>query len=141
MIREVKHVTFSLIRFAWFTTSTLTVLSFTTRFSHHFAMTVAHILLFKVNPEQADKADVALRAIAALKETLPGLIQSVHLGVNYSERSKGYTHGFTMLFKDHASLEKYSKSPEHVQVVQQLINPTFDDRLCVDYEIADYSVL
>ncbi|KAK3809275.1 MAG: hypothetical protein J3Q66DRAFT_353367 [Benniella sp.] len=104
-------------------------------------MAVAHIILLKVKNEQAEKADAALRAIADLKERLPGVIESVHLGVNFSERSKGFTHGFTMIFKDRAALEKYDKSPEHREVVDGHILPNFDDRLCVDYDVADYSVL
>ncbi|KAF9986149.1 hypothetical protein BGZ65_008637 [Modicella reniformis] len=104
-------------------------------------MTIAHIILLKVKSDQSENAEKALKAIAELKERLPGLVKSVHLGINFSDRSQGFTHGFTMLFDDMAALEKYSKSPEHVEVVNSLILPTFDNRLCVDYEVADYSSL
>ncbi|KAF9359948.1 hypothetical protein BGX26_010993 [Mortierella sp. AD094] len=104
-------------------------------------MAVAHIILLKVKPSlNEDQAQDLLKAVAAIKDQLPGVIESVHLGINFSARSKGFTHGFTMVFKDRAALETYDKSPEHVKVVQEIIRPNIEDLICVDYDIADYSI-
>ncbi|KAF9112214.1 hypothetical protein BGX27_003769 [Mortierella sp. AM989] len=104
-------------------------------------MAVAHIILLKVKPSlNEDQAQGLLKAVADIKDQLPGVIESVHLGVNFSARSKGFTHGFTMIFKDRAALETYDKSPEHVKVVQEIIRPNIDDLICVDYDVVDYSI-
>ncbi|KAF8934366.1 hypothetical protein EDD21DRAFT_374446 [Dissophora ornata] len=104
-------------------------------------MTVAHIILLKVKPSLTeDQAQDILKAVASLHEQLPGVIESVHLGINFSARSKGFTHGFTMIFKDRAALETYDKSAQHIKVVQETIRPNIDDLICLDYDIADYSI-
>ncbi|KAF9288459.1 hypothetical protein BGZ68_000250 [Mortierella alpina] len=103
-------------------------------------MTVAHLILLKFKPSVSEtQAHDILKAVAALKDQLPGVVESVHLGVNFSARSKGFTHGFTMLFKDRAALETYDKSAEHVKVVQETIRPNIDDILAFDYDVEDYS--
>ncbi|KAF9913745.1 hypothetical protein BX616_009675 [Lobosporangium transversale] len=103
-------------------------------------MVLAHTILLKIKPSLSeDQAHDILKAVAALKDQLPGVVESVHLGANFSARSKGYTHAFTMIFKDRAALETYEKAPEHVKVVQEIIRPNIDDLLCVDYDIIDYS--
>ncbi|KAI1319985.1 hypothetical protein EDD11_002316 [Mortierella claussenii] len=104
-------------------------------------MAVAHTIFLKVKSSLTEEqAQDILRAVAALYDQLPGVIESVHLGANFSARSKGFTHGFTMVFKDRAALETYDKSPQHVKAVQEIIRPNIDDLLCVDYDIADYSI-
>ncbi|KAF9181919.1 hypothetical protein BGZ51_005120 [Haplosporangium sp. Z 767] len=104
-------------------------------------MAVAHIILLKVKPSLTEEqAHDILKAVAALKDQLPGVVESVHLGVNFAARAKGFTHGFTMVFKDKAALETYDKSPEHIKAVQEIIRPNIDDILAFDYEIEDYSI-
>ncbi|KAI8363122.1 hypothetical protein B0O80DRAFT_420919 [Mortierella sp. GBAus27b] len=102
-------------------------------------MAIAHILFLKVRQSEIGRAEEALKAIANLKNRLPDLIVSVHLGTNFSQRSKGFTHGFTMIFKDKAALETYDKSDEHVEVVTNIVRPVFEELICVDYEVADFS--
>ncbi|KAG0346873.1 hypothetical protein BG004_000622 [Podila humilis] len=96
------------------------------------------IVKFKPTVSEEQAHDI-LKAVADLKNQLPGVIESVHLGVNFSARSKGFTHGFTMLFKDQEALEIYDKSPEHVKVVTEIIRPNIEDILAFDYETTDYS--
>ncbi|KAF9140688.1 hypothetical protein BGX30_006126 [Mortierella sp. GBA39] len=104
-------------------------------------MTVAHIILLKVKPSVSEtQAHDILKAVAHLKEELPGVVESVHLGLNFSARSKGFTHGFTMIFKDKAALETYDKSPEHIRVVTEVIRPNIEDIIAFDYEVEDYSI-
>ncbi|KAG9063179.1 hypothetical protein KI688_004780 [Linnemannia hyalina] len=103
-------------------------------------MTVAHIILLKIKPSVSEtQAHDILKAVAHLKEELPGVVESVHLGLNFSARSKGFTHGFTMIFKDKAALETYDKSPEHIRVVTEVIRPNIEDIIAFDYEVEDYS--
>ncbi|KAF9122130.1 hypothetical protein BGW39_010006 [Mortierella sp. 14UC] len=104
-------------------------------------MTVAHIILLKFKPSLSEtQAHDVLKAVADLKNQLPTVVESVHLGVNFAARAKGFTHGFTMLFKDKAALETYDKSPEHVKVVTEIIRPNIEDILAFDYEVEDYSI-
>ncbi|KAG0365204.1 stress responsive A/B barrel domain-containing protein [Gamsiella multidivaricata] len=104
-------------------------------------MAVAHLILLKIKSSLTeDQAQDILKAVAALKDQLPDVVESVHLGTNFSARSKGFTHGFTMIFKDRAALETYDKSSEHIKVVQEVIRPNIDDLICVDYDVVDYSI-
>ncbi|KAK3841346.1 MAG: stress responsive alpha-beta barrel domain-containing protein [Linnemannia gamsii] len=104
-------------------------------------MTIAHIILIKVKPTVSEtQAHDILKAVADLKIQLPTVVESVHLGVNFAARAKGFTHGFTMLFKDKAALETYDKSPEHIRVVTEVIRPNIEDIIAFDYEIEDYSI-
>ncbi|KAF9157048.1 hypothetical protein BG015_007574 [Linnemannia schmuckeri] len=103
-------------------------------------MAVAHIILLKIKPSLSEtQAHDILKAVAHLKEELPGVVESVHLGVNFAARAKGFTHGFTMVFKNKAALETYDKSPEHIRVVTEVIRPNIEDLIAFDYEIEDYS--
>ncbi|KAF8941976.1 hypothetical protein BGZ47_007013 [Haplosporangium gracile] len=103
-------------------------------------MPVVHIILLKVKPSLSEtQAHDILKAVTHLKEELPGVVESVHVGVNFAARAKGFTHGFTMVFKDKAALETYDKSPEHIRVVTEVIRPSVEDVLAFDYEIEDYS--
>lgn len=102
-------------------------------------MAVAHIILLKFKPEVTEaQAQNVLKKVAELKSVL-SVVESVHLGVNFSARSKGFTHGFTMIFKDRAALETYDKSPEHVHAVAEFIRPNVEDLLAFDYDTEDYS--
>ncbi|KAG0090828.1 hypothetical protein BGZ93_009898 [Podila epicladia] len=103
-------------------------------------MAVAHIVLIKFKPSVSEEqSHEVLKGVADLKNQLPGIVESVHLGVNFSDRSKGFTHGFTMIFKNKDDLEFYDKSPEHVKLVTELVHPYVDDFLAFDYETTNYS--
>ncbi|GJJ71172.1 hypothetical protein EMPS_03522 [Entomortierella parvispora] len=103
-------------------------------------MTVAHIILLKFKPSVSEEqAQDVLKKVADLKNKLT-VVESVHLGVNFSARSKGFTHGFTMLFKDRAALETYDKSSEHVDAVTNHIRPNIEDILAFDYDVEEYSI-
>ncbi|KAF9321544.1 hypothetical protein BG000_009379 [Podila horticola] len=103
-------------------------------------MAVTHIVLVKFKPSVSEEqSHEILKGVAELKNQLPGIVESVHLGINFSARSKGFTHGFTMIFKNKDDLEFYDKSPEHVKVVTELVRPNIDDILAFDYENTDYS--
>jgi hypothetical protein len=57
----------------------------------------------------------------------------VTYGVNFSERSRGYTHGAVLEFESREALQAYLGHDEHVRIVQRL-NRLMPERLVVDYE-------
>ncbi|KAF8937319.1 hypothetical protein EDD21DRAFT_373285 [Dissophora ornata] len=103
-------------------------------------MAIKHIVLFKVKAElsEQDGKDL-LKEVRNLKERVPG-VETVELGVNFNARSKGYTHGFTMDFKDKNGLDVYDKSEAHIDAVKNYLLPRIDDILVFDYEIEEFSV-
>jgi len=64
---------------------------------------------------------------------IPG-IADLSIGANFSDRTKGYTHGLVVRFTDRSALETYCPHPEHQRVLQNFINPIRADVLAFDYE-------
>ncbi|HTV41164.1 MAG TPA: Dabb family protein [Candidatus Sulfotelmatobacter sp.] len=96
---------------------------------------IEHILLFRWNETATQESiDYAMVELRSLKDKIPG-IADVSSGKNFSERSKGFTHGLVFRFKDRAALEGYIPHPEHQRVVQKILNPIRADILVVDYEV------
>ena len=96
---------------------------------------IEHIVLFRwtdaATPEA--KANV-MTELRKLKGKIPGIVD-LTCGENFSDRSKGYTHGLVVRFTDRAALQAYGPHPEHQRVVQNLIKPIAADILALDYEI------
>lgn len=93
-----------------------------------------HIVLFKVSAEATRaQAERMLKEVLALKNVIPG-IMSASAGINFSERSKGYTHGLVMRFRDRAALDAYLPHPAHQAVIKEFIQPITTDRLVVDFD-------
>ena len=96
---------------------------------------IEHILLLRWKDDANQEAiDNALTELRALKDKIPGIV-AISFGLNFSERSKGYTHGIVMRFTNRAALDAYYPHPEHQRVVQKLINPIRADAVIVDYEV------
>ena len=96
---------------------------------------IEHILLFRWNETATQEViDAAIAELRGLKDKIPGIV-AVSSGTNFSERSKGFTHGVIFRFKDRASLDGYIPHPEHQRVVHQIIAPIRADILVVDYEM------
>jgi len=56
------------------------------------------LVLLKFKPSVSEsEAEEILRNLAKIKETLPGVTESVQLGVNFNHRAKGFTHGMGVL--------------------------------------------
>lgn len=93
-----------------------------------------HTFLFQWKPEatEADKQQAAER-IRALKDKIPGIIESVY-DVNISPRSQGFTHGGVMKFTDAEALEAYTTHPVHMELVAWLM-PLLAVAAELDYEI------
>jgi hypothetical protein len=95
---------------------------------------IEHIILFRWQEGVSQEAiNTALTELEKLKGIIPGIVD-VSSGANFSERSKGYTHGLVERFTDRAALDAFYPHPEHQRVVQKLINPIRADSLAFDYE-------
>ena len=84
---------------------------------------IRHIVLCKVSPKaDADEVAAVWTGLAALRGVVPGLLAS-HFGADVSSEgiARGYTHGFTMDFKDKAALEGYLVHPAHVRAGARLV--------------------
>ena len=96
---------------------------------------IEHILLLRWKEDASQEAiDNAMVEARTLKDKIPGIVD-MSCGLNFSERSKGYTHGVVMRFRNRAALDAYYPHPEHQRVVQKFINPIRADAVIVDYEV------
>jgi len=96
---------------------------------------IEHIVLLRWTEKATQEAiDRAMAELRSLNEKIPGIVD-LSSGANFSERSKGFTHGLVVRFKDRAALEAYLPHPEHQRVVQTFINPIRGDAIIVDYEV------
>ena len=96
---------------------------------------IEHIVLFRwTESARQEEVGKVMTELRELKGKIPGILD-LSCGTNFSERSKGFTHGLVVRFKDRASLETYGPHPEHQRVVQNFINPIRADILALDYEI------
>ena len=95
---------------------------------------IEHIVLFRWTDTASDEAkNKVMTELRGLRGKIPGIVD-LSCGANFSDRSKGYTHGLVVRFTDRAALEKYGPHPEHQRVVQTFINPIRADILALDYE-------
>ena len=94
-----------------------------------------HVVIFKFKDSApAEKVAEVVKAFRALKEKLPAVLAFEH-GTNVSPEglNDGFTHIFTLTFKDKASLENhYLKEPAHEEFVK-LLKPVLEKALVVDY--------
>ena len=96
---------------------------------------ILHVVLFKWNEEASPHAiQAALEALRGLKNKVPGVLE-ITCGPNFSDRSKGWTHGLVVRFADREALEGYIPHPDHQAVVHEHISPIRADILVMDYEI------
>jgi hypothetical protein len=82
---------------------------------------VFHVFAFQWKQGTSeDQKDRAKKEIAAFQGVIPGLLQT-HVGPNISPRSKGYTFGGIMQFKDETSLNAYFQHPAHLALLAWLV--------------------
>jgi hypothetical protein len=95
---------------------------------------IEHIVLFKWKPNTSPEAiEAVLTGLKGLKEQIPGIVD-LSCGTNFSTRSQGFETGLVVRFTDRAALEAYGPHPAHQHVVQNLINPIWEDVIALDYE-------
>ena len=96
---------------------------------------IVHIVLLRWTDNAAPEAiNDVMTELRLLKDKIPGIVE-VTSGKNFSERSKGFTHGLIFHFKDRAALDGYLPHSEHQRVVQKILNPIRSDTLIFDYEV------
>jgi hypothetical protein len=96
---------------------------------------VMHLVLFKWKEDAAPESiETAMQGLRNMAGRIPG-VEELSCGANFTQRSKGYTHGLTVRFTDEAALDVYIPHPVHQDVVQNLINPIVDDVLALDYRL------
>jgi len=93
-----------------------------------------HVVLLKF---KSDATKEQVQAIVDALGELPMKIDAIagyEHGLNNSKegRSKGFTHCFTITFKDEAGRDKYLPHPAHNEFVQKAL-PLIEDVLVVDY--------
>lgn len=95
---------------------------------------VAHIVLFKFKEgATAGQLQSLNDEILKQKGTVPGLLE-VSFGEDFTGRAKGFTHAEVAVFKDRKSLEDFSKSAYHQQLIATYIKPVLEDILVFDYQ-------
>lgn len=96
---------------------------------------VVHIVLFQWKADaSAEAVAAAISELKALKDKIPGILE-LTCGENFTDRSKGFTHGLVVRFVDRAALEIYGPHEAHQHVVQNFILPIRAEILALDYEI------
>lgn len=91
-----------------------------------------HIVLFKpkqsTTPEQEDEL---IQRLLDLRSQIPEIVD-ISAGRTVTERSKGYTIGLVVRFRDAQGLEVYQPHPAHQDVVA-FVREIIDDIIAVDY--------
>lgn len=95
---------------------------------------VVHTVLFKFT-DQANQSqiDKLMTHIKSLKQDIFG-IQTISLGQNFSERSKGYTYSVTITFTNKTALANFIIHPVHQELIKDFIKPILAEMIIVDYE-------
>ena len=95
---------------------------------------VIHTFAFRWKPGVGDEQRRrVIDAIRGLQGRIPGL-EETWVGVNFSPRSQGFTHGGVMKFKDAVSLGAYATHPVHQKLVDWLM-PLLKVAAELDYEV------
>ncbi len=96
-------------------------------------MSVIHMVWFKWKAETSkEQIDAAMNALQKLKGAIPE-IQEISVGVNFTERSKGFTHGLLVKLPSKEALPVYADHPAHLAVVKDFIAPIREDIMALDY--------
>jgi hypothetical protein len=99
---------------------------------------ITHMVLLRFRKDAAQQdVDRVFAELAGLKSRIPGLLS--FSGGAYSSpegMSKGFTHGFSMTFRDAAARDVYLPHPEHERVktmVLALLDSGLDGVVAFDY--------
>jgi len=98
------------------------------------AKVLRHVVLVKFKSETTkEQQKTVVDGLAALPKKIDTIIGFEH-GLNNSKegRSQGFTHCFTITFKDEAGRDKYLPHPAHSDFVKIAL-PLIEDVLVVDY--------
>lgn len=93
-----------------------------------------HVVLFKFK-ESAAKKDVqrVVDAFAALPSKIDAIADfEMGTDVSVENKSKGFTHGFVVTFRNAKGRDVYLPHPDH-QAFVKIVGPVLDDVLVFDY--------
>ncbi|WP_020528340.1 Dabb family protein [Flexithrix dorotheae] len=93
-----------------------------------------HIVNLKFKEEVSqERIEIAVKDFINLQQKIPEII-GFEWGINNSEEghSKGFTHGFTLTFKDEEAREIYLKHKDHLALVEK-VGPILEDVFVMDY--------
>lgn len=83
-------------------------------------MAVIHMVWIKFHDGVSDeRAQEHLNALASLEGRVPGIL-GLHVGPNFTDRSRGFTHGLVVTLESPEALAAYQPHPEHVKVAGPL---------------------
>ncbi len=101
---------------------------------------IKHIVLLKFKANVTpNKINSAFQQLGNLKSLIPSM-SHFSFGENCSpeDLNKGFTHAFTMEFKDIQGRDAYLNHPEHIRIAQDIIVPLLENglesALTLDYE-------
>lgn len=81
---------------------------------------IEHMVWLKFRPAVTpQKIEQHLAALRSLKNTVPGIIE-LSVGLNFTDRANGCTHGLLVRLASRKDLETYLRHPEHVRVATAL---------------------
>ncbi|KAF7731696.1 hypothetical protein EC973_008868 [Apophysomyces ossiformis] len=89
------------------------------------------LVKFKPEVDESLKQE-AINEILALKDKIPE-IKKATAGVNFTDRSKGFTHGWVIEVESKEHLTIYNEHEHHVAFVTKF-RPLLADLVAVDYE-------
>jgi hypothetical protein len=101
---------------------------------------VRHVVLLRFAATQsAADIDAIFHSLKQLQNHVDGIL-NISVGVNSSPEGlqRGYTHGFTVDFKDEAARDAYLPHPEHQKVGAMIVAATeggIDGVLVVDWVV------
>lgn len=79
--------------------------------ARHAAMGVMHIVLLRIKPNTPPATVARLLAeVRGMESTIPELVRRATAGENFTNRSKGFTHGFTIEL-DSREVRAYAAPP------------------------------
>ena len=101
---------------------------------------VTHIVLFKWKEDAThEKIEAVLESLRLMKDEIPFVIdmsvgtQDSNIHSDYHERSKGFTHGMTVVLADGEDLKAFRDHPLHKRCVAKLMSSILEDIFAVDY--------
>lgn len=91
-----------------------------------------HIVLFKPKATTTtEQEDELIRQLLELRSQIPEIVD-ISAGRTITDRSKGFTLGLVVRFRDAAGLDAYQPHPAHQRVVA-FVREIIDDIIAVDY--------
>ena len=93
-----------------------------------------HVVLFKFK-ESSSKAQIrdVVKEFAALPKKIDAILDfEMGTDVSVENKSKGFTHGFVVTFRDAQGRKEYLPHPAHKAFVK-IVGPILDDVLVFDY--------